>query len=127
AALEVPALGVLPIGHLQTTEDLAAGDAHLLDGAAAELDVEGLAADDVGAAGHDVGGGDAAGDGHADAGVVGVDGVEGAEAGLDGAAALVGVLVAGDVRPRPDADVRVRVHQAGDDRLAGQVADVGAV
>ena len=50
--------------------------AHLLDGPAAELDVERLPADDVAGAGHDVRGGDAAGRGHADAGIVRVDGVD---------------------------------------------------
>src|SRR5439155_14715610 len=127
AVLAVP-LGVLAVGHLQPAEDhrpvgQPAGDAHLLDGPAAELDVERLAADDVAGAGHDVGRGDAAGDGHADAGVVGEDGVDGPAAALDRPAPLVGVRAA---RPRPDADVRVGVHQPGDDDGPGEVADLGA-
>src|SRR5262249_28334669 len=121
---EVEALGVLAVGHLQPAQHLAL-DAHQLDRAAAQLDVDRLPADDVGGAGHDVGGGDAPSDGHADAGVVGVEGVQRAQRRLHRAAALVAVLVGGDVRPGPDADVRVGVDQAGDDGLAGDVDHLG--
>src|SRR5262249_16648010 len=100
-------------------------DAHLLDRPAAQLDVDRLPADDVGGAGHDVGGGDAAGDRHADAGVLGVQRVQRPQRRLHRAAALVAVLVGGDVRPGPEADGRVRVHPPGDDRLAGDVDHFG--
>ena len=56
-----------------------------------------------------------------------MDGVEGAQARLHRAAALVAVAVGRHVRPRPDADVRMRIHQAGNDRLAGEIDDRGAV
>src|SRR6185437_793858 len=72
-------------------------------------------------AGHDVGGGDAAGNGHANTRVVGEDGVLGAQTGLHGAGPFVAVAVGRHARTGVDADVRVRVHQAGDDRLAGGV------
>ena len=124
------ALGVLAVGHFEAAENLAsirkaAGDSHVFDGAAAELHVEGLPADDVAGAGHDVGGGDAAGGGHADAGIVGLHGVEGANAALNGAAHFVAVGVARHVGPRPEADVRMRVHEAGDHDGPFQIADLG--
>ena len=93
------ALGVLAVGHLEAAEDACRSAMRIASiGPAAELDVEGLPADDVAAAGHDVGGGDAAGQGHADAGVVGLDGVEGAQAGLHRAGHLVAVA-RGPARP----------------------------
>ncbi len=99
------ALGVLAISHLQAAENGHIGNAHLLDGVSAKLDVDGLAADDVAAAGHDIGGGDAAGLGHANAGIVGPDGVESAQAGLDWATHFVAVAMSRHRRPRIDADV----------------------
>src|SRR5262249_52372250 len=115
------ALGVLAIGHLQAAEDLGVRNAHGLDGFATELDVNGLAADDVAAPGHDVGRGDAAGDRHADAGVVGIDGVQRPQTGLGRASHLVAVLVGVDVRPGVDADVRVGINHSGDDRFTAQI------
>src|SRR5262249_4374312 len=98
--------------------DAAQEDAHDVDGQAAQLDVERLAADGVARAGHDVGGGDAAGQGHLDAGVVRVDRVNGPQARLHRPGHLVAVGVRGHPRALEDADVRVRIHQAGDDDLA---------
>ena len=127
------ALRVLAVGHLQAAEDLGAvrqlaGDAHLLDGAAAELDVERLPADDVAGAGHDVGGGDAAGQWPC-----GCRGRPGRWRRGPAAPGWTGPLIslpsawAGTRRPAIDADVRVRVHQAGDDDGALQVDDLGPV
>ena len=121
-------LGVLAVGHFEAAENLAsvgepAVDAHFFDGAAAELHVDGLPADDVAGAGHDVGGGDASGGGHADAGIVGLHGVEGANAALNGTAHFVAVGVARYVGPRPEPDVRMRVHEAGDHDGPFQIAN----
>src|SRR5262249_16777321 len=79
------------------------------------------------AARHDVGGGDAAGEGHLDAGVVRVDGVEGAEARGDGVGGLVAVGMRGDAGALEDADVRMSIDKAGDDDEAFDVAHLGAV
>jgi hypothetical protein len=124
------AFRVLAVGHLEAAQDLGpvrqpAGDPHLLDGAAAELHVERLPPDDVPRPGHDVRGGDAAGHGHADAGVVREDRVDGPDAGLHRPAHLVAVGVGRHARPRVDADVRVRVHQPGDDDGPLEVTDLG--
>ncbi len=121
---EVEVLGVLAVGHLQTAQDQHALDAHGLDGIAAQLDVERLSADDVAAAGHDVGGGDATRDSHADSGIVRENGVLGAQARLHGSGTLVAVRMRGNPRPSVDADVRVRIDQSGDDILAGGVDDL---
>lgn len=88
---------------------------------AAELDVDCLPADDVGGAGHDVGGGDAAGEGHADAGIVRHEGVDGAYARLHRSADFVAVPVRSDLRARIDADVRMRIHQTGNDKFAFEI------
>ena len=124
AALEVEAFGILAVGHLQAAEDGAGNEAHGLDAGAAKFDIDGLTTDDVAASGHDVGSGDAAGDGHLDTGVVGLNGVESAQGGLHGAAALVAVGVGGYVRPAPDADVRMGIHESGNDDLTGGVDDL---
>ncbi len=118
--------GVLAIGHLQAAQHHRRGYAHVVDGSAAQLDVDGLSADDVGRAGHDVGGGDAAGDGHANAGIVRLNGVQRPQRRLHRPAALIAVVVRRYVRTWPNADVRMRVHQTRDDRLAAQVDDLGA-
>jgi len=96
----VRALGVLAVGELDAAEHLAGEDAHRLDEGAAQLDVERLSADGVAAAGHDVRGGDAASQSHFDAGVIRIDGVDGAETWLNGAGHFVAVR-AGPVAGRP--------------------------
>jgi len=53
-----------------------------------------------------------AGERHANAGIVGMDGVDGAQAGLDRTGHLIAVAAPGG-RPIKDGDVRVRIHQPG--------------
>ena len=74
-----------------------------------QLDVDGLAADQVARAGHDVERRQAAGHGPLEARIVHVDRIEDAHAGLDRSAAV------GAAQPAAAADVAVRVDQAGHD------------
>ena len=104
------------VGHLHAAEEagLRVGDEEIVDRAPrAELQVEGLAREEVARAGHDVDGGDAPGPRLLEARVAHVDGVESANVGLQGRA-RVGAL--------DPADVAVGVDQAGHDDLARDVA-----
>ncbi len=58
-------------------------------------------------------------------GSFGIDGVDGAQPWLDGPGHLVAVGAGAGRGPAEDADVRVRVDQAGDDDLAGDIVDLG--
>ena len=113
--------GVGAVGHLEAAGGGAVGelDEQVVDDAAvAQLQVEGLAADEMAGAGHDVDGGEAAGLRLLDGVVLHVDGIEHAHVGLDGV---------GAVGPGAAADVAVRVDEAGHEDLAGDVdaLDVG--
>ncbi len=112
----VNALGVLAVGELDASQNSPGDDAHGFDDGSFQADVEGLPADGIAGAGHDIGDGDAAGEGHANARIVRVNGVDSAQAGLNRAGHLVAVGAAGIASE--DADVRVRIDQARDDDLA---------
>ena len=65
---------------------------------------------------------DAAGQGHLNARIVRIDRVQGPQAGLHRPGHLVAVRPA---EPGEQADVRMRVDQAGNDDLARHVVDLG--
>jgi hypothetical protein len=117
------ALGILAVGHFEAAEGVRILDLHFFDRVAAQLDVERLAADGIAGARHDVGRGDPAGDGHLDAGIGGLDGVESAQPRLNRTRHFVAVDIGRDRRSRPEADVRMRINEAGNDHCLGQVDD----
>ncbi len=119
--------GVFAVGHFQATEVSVGTDPHLFGAVASQLDIDGLSSDDVPAAGHDVGGGDATGLGHADAGIEGVDGIESPHDALHGAAAFVPIAVGFFQWPGGDAQMRVAIDESGDDHLAADVNDPGVL
>ena len=111
--------GVGAVGHLEAAGVGAVGelDQQAVDGGGgAELEVEGLAADEVAGAGHDVDRGEAAGPGLLEGRIAGVDRVEHPGVRLEGAGA-----VAAAARP----DVAVGIDQAGHQHPAGGVNDLG--
>src|SRR5439155_23071206 len=101
--------------------------AHGVDGASPTFDRDGLAADRVARARVDVDGEDAAGDGVPEARLGRVDRVEGADVRGVGVGLLVDVAAGPALALLVDADVRVRVDQAGQDPVAVRRDDRGAV
>ena len=111
------ALGIFAEGELDAGggafEDQALGVL-----APTHFDGQGFAADGVGGAVENVGGGDAAGEGAVDGDVLGIEDVADIHHGGDADAAFVDTAI--------DGDVGVAIDDAGDDVLIGGVDDLGA-
>src|SRR5262249_55211198 len=120
-------LRIFAIGHLQSTDTLAIGDAHCFDITTPKLHVQRLTADSVSRARHDIGRGHSARDGHADARIVVVNGIQGSQARLHRTAHFVAVAVGRHVGPRIDTYVRMAVDEAGNYNRVGQIPRLGSV